>query len=113
MFFITHNPGTVLTDLDALVKGLGGSGGSKVALEAGRKAGLAEAQNKVPVRTGYLRSTIYAEIKGTDLEIGARAHYAAAVEFGHRRYPVARPYIRPAAEVATKAIQTQLQKGII
>jgi HK97 gp10 family phage protein len=50
-----------------------------------------------PVRTGYLRSSIYAEIQEWVAEIGAEASYALFVEFG-TRYMQARPYLFPAVD---------------
>jgi HK97 gp10 family phage protein len=43
------------------------------------------AQRIVPVRTGYLRLTIFAELHDWTIEVGASAPYAAFVEFGTRR----------------------------
>lgn len=40
------------------------------------------AQQIVPVRTGYLRSTIFSEVREWTVRVGARAHYAVFVEFG-------------------------------
>lgn len=42
------------------------------------------AQQIVPVRTGYLRSTIFSEAQEWTVRVGARAHYAVFVEFGTR-----------------------------
>lgn len=42
------------------------------------------AKNLCPVRTGYLRSTIYAQIEDWTLRVGASAHYAVYVERGTR-----------------------------
>ena len=42
------------------------------------------AQQLVPVRTGYLRSTIFSEVKEWAVKVGAYAHYAVFVEFGTR-----------------------------
>ncbi|MCW4018004.1 MAG: hypothetical protein NWF00_04910 [Candidatus Bathyarchaeota archaeon] len=55
------------------------------------------ATQKVPVRTGYLRSTIFAQVSEWIAEIGAEATYAACVEFG-TRYMRAQPYILPALQ---------------
>ena len=55
------------------------------------------AMRNVPVRTGYLRSTIYAAIKDWVGEIGAEATYSAFVEFG-TRYMRAQPFIFPALQ---------------
>lgn len=57
----------------------------------------AAAMRNAPVRTGYLRSTIYAEIKDWVAEIGADATYALFVELGtiHMR---AQPYLYPAIQ---------------
>jgi len=40
------------------------------------------AQQLAPVRTGYLRSTIYAEADDWTVKVGAYASYAAYVEYG-------------------------------
>lgn len=57
------------------------------------------AKNYAPVRTGFLRSSIYHELgvdgQGLFANVGARAHYAAFVEFG-TRFMAAQPFLRPA-----------------
>jgi HK97 gp10 family phage protein len=55
------------------------------------------AKQLVPVRTGYLRSTIYARVSEWVAVVGADAPYALYVEFG-TRYMQARPYLYPAIE---------------
>ena len=55
------------------------------------------ARSLAPVRTGYLRSTIYATVKDWVAEIGAEASYAMFVEFG-TRHMKARPYLYPAVQ---------------
>lgn len=55
------------------------------------------ARKLVPVRTGYLRSTIYSKIREWVAEIGAEAPYAMFVELG-TRYMRARPYLFPAVQ---------------
>jgi len=57
----------------------------------------AEAQRLVPMRTGYLRSTIYARVQEWNLDFGADAAYAANVEFGTRRAQ-AKPFLNPAVQ---------------
>ena len=57
----------------------------------------AAAMRKAPVRTGYLKSTIYAKIKEWVAEIGAEATYSFFVEFG-TRYMQAQPYLYPAIQ---------------
>ena len=57
----------------------------------------AEAQRIVPVRTGYLRSTIYAKVKEWVVEVGADAAYALFVELG-TKYMQAHPYLYPAIQ---------------
>ena len=57
----------------------------------------AAAMRNAPVRTGYLRSTIYATIKDWVAEIGAEATYALFVELG-TRHMRARPYLYPALQ---------------
>jgi HK97 gp10 family phage protein len=51
----------------------------------------------VPVKTGRLRSSIYAKIQEWVAEIGAEATYALFVEFGTRSMQ-ARPYLYPAIQ---------------
>lgn len=55
------------------------------------------AERFVPVRTGHLKSTIYARVKDWVAEIGAEATYALFVEFG-TRYMRAQPYLWPAIQ---------------
>jgi HK97 gp10 family phage protein len=55
------------------------------------------AKQLVPVRSGYLRSTIHARIAEWIAEIGAEATYALFVEFGTRSMR-ARPYLFPAVQ---------------
>jgi HK97 gp10 family phage protein len=57
----------------------------------------AEAMRQVPIRTGYLRSTIYAKIQEWVAEIGADASYALFVELG-TKYMQAHPYLYPAIQ---------------
>lgn len=57
----------------------------------------AEAMRLVPVRTGYLKSTIYARIQEWVAEIDAEAAYSFFVEFG-TRYMQAQPYLWPAIQ---------------
>lgn len=52
----------------------------------------AEAMRLVPVRAGYLRSTIYARIQEWIAKIGADATYALFVEFGTKNMQ-AQPYL--------------------
>jgi len=65
-------------------------------------AGWAEAvkvlaKQFVPVRTGHLRSSIYAKISEWVAEIGVEATYALFVELGTRRMR-AQPYVYPAIQ---------------
>jgi HK97 gp10 family phage protein len=53
------------------------------------------AKQLVPVRTGYLRSTIHARVQDWNANIDAEAPYAAVIEFGTRAMQ-ARPYLYPA-----------------
>jgi len=55
------------------------------------------AKQVVPVRTGHLRSSIYARVQEWVAEVGAEAAYAVFVEFG-TRYMQARPYLFPAVQ---------------
>lgn len=55
------------------------------------------AKQFVPVRTGHLRSSIYATIKEWVADIGAEATYAYFVELG-TRHMKAQPYLYPAIQ---------------
>ena len=55
------------------------------------------AKQLAPVKTGHLRSTIYAKIQDWVAEIGAEATYALFVELGTRRMQ-AHPYLYPAIQ---------------
>jgi HK97 gp10 family phage protein len=55
------------------------------------------AKQLAPVRTGHLRSSIYAKISEWVAEIGAEATYAIFIEFG-TRYMQAQPYLYPAIQ---------------
>jgi HK97 gp10 family phage protein len=66
------------------------------------------AKQLVPVRTGFLQSTIAHRIEETDLILEATADYASFVEFGTRMMS-ARPYIRPAVE----AFRDPLYDGLL
>lgn len=57
----------------------------------------ASAKQLVPVRTGNLRSSVYAKIEEWVAKIGSEATYASFVEFG-TRYMQARPYLFPAVQ---------------
>jgi len=82
--------------LDNLVNGI------TQALDQGGADLVETAQSIVPVRTGYLRSTISYEVDGLNLIFQALARYAKFVEFGHHtrgkvKHMVApRPFMRPA-----------------
>jgi hypothetical protein len=56
-----------------------------------------EAKCLVPVRTGYLRSTLFARVQEWTAEVGAEAAYAANVEFG-TCYAAAQPFLQPAVQ---------------
>ena len=49
----------------------------------------------VPVRTGYLQSTIYYRTVEWEITVGARALYAGYVEYG-TRYMASQAYLGPA-----------------
>src|SRR3990170_5161334 len=57
----------------------------------------AETSRLAPVRTGYLRSTVYARTMEWNAEIGVEASYAGSVEFG-TRYAKATPFLNPAVQ---------------
>ncbi len=66
-----------------------------------------EAEQQVPIRTGYLQSTIFAKGQDWQVEMGAEAAYAAAVEFG-TVYSRAKPYLAPAMEAHLPILESVL-----
>lgn len=72
------------------------------ACEAFVETFIAEATALVPVRTGYLRSTIDAYTDGYNCHAEATADYAEYVEYG-TSYMEAQPYFEPALEKAMQA----------
>lgn len=61
-----------------------------------------EAENNCPVDTGYLRSTVFVQKNGNDVEVGFEAPYASYVEFGTYKM-AAQPFLRPALDTAELA----------
>lgn len=70
-----------------------------------------EAKRLVPVRTGYLRSTIFARVQEWNAEVGAEAAYAANVEFG-TRYARAQPFLQPAVQVLLPELERVLLAAV-
>ena len=69
------------------------------------------ARQLVPVRTGFLRSTIYARVQDWCAVVGAEASYALSVEFGSR-YARAHPYLYPAVEKHTPFLEQTLCEAV-
>ena len=69
------------------------------------------AKKIVRVRTGHLRSRIYAEVKEWVVKIGADATYALFVELG-TRYMRARPYLYPAIQQHLPVLEEIICEGI-
>ena len=83
------------------------------AAEAFKAMFLDVARELVPVRTGYLKSTIAAEIGGArigEVTAEASAEYAQYVEFGTYRQ-MAQPYFIPAIEAALEEWGLAAQKA--
>ncbi|MGD6933718.1 MAG: HK97 gp10 family phage protein [Candidatus Bathyarchaeia archaeon] len=70
-----------------------------------------DAERLVPVRTGYLKSTIYAKTQDWQIEIGATAPYAALIELGNsmRR---AKPFLVPAVQNRLPELQHVINEAI-
>ena len=71
----------------------------------------ASARKLVPVRTGYLQSTIYAKISEWVAEIGADAAYALFVELG-TKYMQAQPYLYPAIQEYLPQLESIITSAI-
>ncbi len=69
------------------------------------------AERLVPVKTGYLQSTIFVDSHQWEVKVGAQAPYAAAVEFGTGRIQ-ARPYLTPAVDTHLPSLGLVLLQAI-
>ena len=70
-----------------------------------------EATLIVPVKTGYLRSTIFADVQGWVVRLGASASYALFVEMGTQRM-MARPYMVPAIQMFLPRLEQVILEAI-
>ena len=70
-----------------------------------------EARRRVPVRSGYLQSTIYAVVRDWVIHVGAEAAYALFVELG-TRHMQARPFLWPAIQQYLPELQKMIAEGI-
>ena len=71
----------------------------------------AYARQLVPVKTGYLQSTIYATVQDWVVNIGADATYALFVEQG-TRYMSAQPYLYPAIQAYLPQLEQMILAAI-
>lgn len=71
----------------------------------------ASARQLVPVRTGYLRSTIHSKISDWLVEVGADAPYALAVELG-TRHMRSQPYLEPALQMHLAQLEQTVFEAI-
>ena len=71
----------------------------------------AEAMQRAPVRTGHLRSSIYAVVREWVVNVGAEATYALFVEVG-TRYMRARPYLWPSIQAHLPQLEQIVKEAI-
>ena len=69
------------------------------------------ARSLAPIRTGRLRSSIYAKTSGWEVQIGAEASYALFVEFGTRQMQ-AQPFLHPAVEEYMPRLEEMLLEAL-
>ena len=101
----------ILADLKRLEDAVSGPGLASIMSEAGQ-AGTQEAQARVRVRTGALRSSIHWEQQGnTTGKLGSDLDYAAAQEFGTSRFS-GQAYIEPGAQVVVEKVKEGLDKAV-
>jgi len=70
-----------------------------------------ETTRLAPVRTGYLRSTIFARAREWQAEVDVEAAYAATVEFGSHRAQ-ARPFFQPAVQQRLSELEGLLLEAV-
>jgi HK97 gp10 family phage protein len=86
--------------LNRLVQAAGPATAALAQTHAARGEAKIKATTAYTDRTGNLRGSSFGRAEGTDIEIGATAHYAIYLELGTRKMS-ARPFIVPTAnEVA-------------
>ena len=71
----------------------------------------AAARQKVPVKTGQLRGSIYSKVIEWVAEVGAEAAYAMFVELG-TRYMRARPFLYPAIQEQLPRLESIICEAI-
>lgn len=71
-----------------------------------------KAYKTVPVKTGYLRSTIGFSANPNEIRIYATAPYAAAVNYGTYRMPP-RPYLTGPADEFEQKLISDLETGLM
>jgi HK97 gp10 family phage protein len=69
------------------------------------------ARARCPVRTGYLRDTIYAKVRDWVIHLGATASYAIYQEFG-TRYIQARRFLSNAVELRMPSLINRINRAI-
>ena len=82
----------------------------RAATAAGQLVKQSAAAN-APVDTGALARSIYSEVHGPEVTVGAAVEYAAYVEYGTIYVP-ASPYLRPALEAATAQIVEEYREDV-
>lgn len=84
------------------------------AMQETAEAAKAAAQELAPVRTGLLKSSVYAQVDATGadsrrtLAVGADAPYAVFVELGTATAP-AQPFLRPAVDQEAPKLTQRLR----
>jgi len=68
----------------------------------------------VPVRTGNLMASIFADVDEDNLSVtlGATADYASFIEYGTVKMR-AQPFLQPAADVGTEEMNARIEEAII
>lgn len=69
-----------------------------------------DARNRVPVKSGALRNSISASIKGNKATIGPTAFYGRFVEFGTAKMEP-QPFLLPAAEAVEPQLVEYVRKA--
>lgn len=72
---------------------------------------MASARQKVPVKTGQLRRSIYSKVGEWVAEVGVEAAYAMFVEFG-TCYMRAHPFLFPAVQECLPMLESVISEGI-
>lgn len=80
------------------------------ALQNAGNQGLQISKSTAPVKTGFLRNSLFAKVTGTQLAIGGTANYTLYQEFGTRRGVRPHRFVTRGAEKAMQVANQEISR---